>query len=118
MRGKIEVKGRWDYVHNAPRKKYDKKYYYWFLECTDENTGDIITCAPTYTELGKVLRDIIEHEINYYLKTQGIDEAIKRREQLSEAMFIPIKSKIYKVGENVSKTKSKSPNEKEGLEAN
>lgn len=95
MRGSISVKGRWDYPHNSPRKKYSKKYYYWFLRCTDEHTGDVITVGINYKELGEVLGDIIEHEVNYYTKTLGIEEALKRREQLYKAMSVPIERRIH-----------------------
>ena len=93
-RGKIQVGGRWDYPFNSPRKKYSKKYYYWFAEGIDENTGDKITCAPSYKELGKFLGDIMQHEILYYQATPGLTEAIKRRSQLYNAMSLPIRREI------------------------
>lgn len=86
-RGSIKIKGRWDYPPRSKMGKYSKKYFYWYVECIDENSGEKITCAPSYIELSKVLEDIISHEIKYYTKTMGIVEARKRYRQLSEAML-------------------------------
>lgn len=90
-RGKIRVKGRWDWPKNSKKGKYSKKYFYWYVECTDEFTEEIITCAPTYIELSKVLEDIISHEIKFYRKTLGIVEARKRYRQLADAMLKAIR---------------------------
>ena len=86
-RGKITIKGRWDWPPRSKKGKYSKKYFYWYVECVDENSGELITCASSYIELSKVLEDIISHEIRFYTKTMGIVEARKRYRQLSEAML-------------------------------
>ena len=86
-RGKITVRGRWDYPPRSKKGKYSKKYFYWYVECVDENNGEAITCAPSYIELSKVLKDIISHEIRFYTKTLGIVEARKRYRQLADAML-------------------------------
>lgn len=98
-RGSIKVKGRWDYPPNSKKGKYDKKYYYWFAECTDEKTGEVITLGISYKKLSKVLEDIIKHEIKYYQTTLGITEARKRYRQLSEAMLKPIKEEEIRLDE-------------------
>ena len=87
MSGTIKVVGRWGFPPRSQRKKYSKKYFYWYLVCTDENTLEEVSCAPTYKELSKVLEDIITHEIKYYTKTLGIVEARKRYRQLADAML-------------------------------
>ena len=99
-RGKIKVKGRWDYPSKSMRGKYDRKYYYWYVECEDEHTGDKITCAPSYIELSKFLSDIINHEIMHFSKTLGIVEARKRYRQLSDAMLERIQEEERRLDKN------------------
>ena len=99
-RGKIEIKGRWDYPPRSKKGKYSKKYFYWFAECVDENSGEVITCAPSYIELSKVLEDIILHEILHYEQTPGLEEGEKRRKQLMDAMNVPIKKEKERLKES------------------
>ena len=99
-RGKIKVKGRWDYPSNSERKKYDKKYFYWYLVCTDEKTHDEIKSGLSYKELAKVLGDIIDHEIQHYTKTLGIVEARKRYRELSDAMLERIEREEMRLDTN------------------
>ena len=90
-RGKITIRGRWDWPKNSKKGKYSKKYFYWYAEVEDEFTGEKVTCAPTYVELTKVMEDIISHEIRFYTKTMGIVEARKRYRQLADAMLKAIR---------------------------
>ena len=99
-RGKMEIKGRWDYPPNSKKGKYSKQYFYWFVECTDEITNEKITCAPSYKEFSKTLADIIQHEISYYTKTLGIVEARKRYRQLSDAMLKVIQKEEKRLDKN------------------
>ena len=102
-RGKITIKGRWDWPKNSKKGKYDKQYYYWFAECCDEKTGEAITLGISYRKLSKVLEDIIKHEIKYYQATLGTIEARKRYRQLSEAMLKPIKEEEIRLDEQNKK---------------
>ena len=106
MRGSIKVRGRWDYPSKSRRGKYDKKYYYWYVECKDEQTNEEITCAPSYKELAKLLGDIIEHEILHYSKTLGIIEARKRYRELSKAMLERIQEEEKRLDKNADKNET------------
>lgn len=71
----------------------DRKWDYWYLQCTDDKTGVVVNIGKgfTYDKLGEVLAAIIQHEIDCYEKTDGIIEAKLRRKQLMNAMMRPIK---------------------------
>ena len=69
-------------------------FLYWNLEYTDRDTGMKGMCTGkgfTYDELGKLLADIIRHEIVHYKKSDSLVEAKLRRKQLMKAMLEPIK---------------------------
>jgi len=74
MSGKIEVKVR-------PGKSLDiryKAYPEWYLEILGEN-GDITTLSPSFSDLRRMLKDILVHEFR-------VDATRKRKKDMIKEM--------------------------------